>query len=121
MSETIIPNKKLDTKQVPNLLTKDQLARIEVGISAAIKLQQINPKLVYAAHGGVGPVMCDPVDAAIFVAEVVLATYAYTKWNQFEHQEFFSAQLEKVKALDYQQRFSLKELTAARGELNRLK
>lgn len=116
---TLIPNKRT-AALATNLLSKEQLEKIEIGIDAAIKIQQTRPELIYVKHGG-GTVMCDPVDAAIFVAEVVLATYAYTKWNQFENHDFFQKQLDKIKALDYKSKFSVKELAVARQELNKLR
>ena len=118
MRETIIPTRDTITQQ-DNVFTKEQLERVKLAIDAAIRIQTTTPEVVFGRPGG-GPVMCDIVDAVIFVAEVVLATYAFTKWNQYENPEFFQQQLERIKALDYKARFSLRELVAARAELNAL-
>ena len=101
-----------------NVLSKEDLQKIELGLSSLQKLKEIGGLGKIAVGKGGGTVECEAVALVVEAAILVYNVYNYTKFNQFEHQEFFQKQIAALKTLDLKSKFTLKELQAARKGLN---
>lgn len=103
------------------VLTKEQLQKIELGLSTLQKLKEVGGlnKIAISRGPGAGPVECEAVALVVEAAILIWNVYNYTKFNQFEHQEFFQKQIESLKTLDLKSKYTLQELTTARQALNK--
>lgn len=103
------------------VLTKEQLQKIELGLSAMQKIKDLGGlgKIAVSSRDGAGPVECEAVALVVEAAILIWNVYQYTKFNQFENQEFFQKQIASLKTLDLKSKYTLQELTAARKALNK--